>query len=309
MFRIYTAYPRWFCAGVDRAINLLKDVIDVYWTPIYVNHEIIHNKFIVDWFTKKWVIFEENISKIPSWSLVVISAHGVWPSYYASLKENWLKWIDATCPLVTKVHLEALQFIKKGYHIIYIGKKDHQEAQGVYDEDKNHITIVSNKEDVDRLDIFWVMPLALLTQTTLSLDDTKELSDYIKGKIPHIVTPPAWDICYATTNRQNAVKKLAEVVDTIFVIGSKNSSNSAKLKLTAEKLWKKAFLIDNASEIETSWIEWSSQIGVTSWASGPEELVQGVVELLEMNGGKFETELRVIEENMNFPYNIQNIKS
>lgn len=309
MFQIYTAFPRWFCAGVDRAINLLKDVIEVYGTPIYVNHEIIHNKFIVDWFTKKWVIFEEDISRIPHWSLVVVSAHGVGPSYYASLKANWLKWIDATCPLVTKVHLEALQFIKKWYHIIYIGKKDHQEAQGVYDEDKNHITIVSNKEDVDRLDISWDMPLALLTQTTLSLDDTKELSLYIKEKFPGIVTPPAGDICYATTNRQNAVKKLAEIVDTVFVIWSKNSSNSAKLKLTAQKLWKKAFLIDNASEIDLAWLEWSSHIWVTSGASGPEELVQWVVELLEQNGGIFKEELRVIEENMNFPYNINNIKS
>lgn len=304
MFQIYTAYPRWFCAGVDRAINLLKEVIEVYGTPVYVNHEIIHNKFIVNWFTKKWVIFEENVEKIPSWSLVVVSAHGVGPSYFQSLKKNGLRYIDATCPLVTKVHLESLQFIKKGYHIIYIWKKDHQEAQWVYDEDKNHITIVSNKDDVDTLDFSSEFSLALLTQTTLSLDETSELTQYIQQKYPDIVLPAASDICYATTNRQNAVKKLSEVVDMVFVIGSKNSSNSTKLKLTAEKLWKKAYLIDDASEIQKDWLVWIDTIGVTSWASGPEELVQWVVEWLTQNGWVFKEELKVIEENMNFPYNI-----
>ncbi len=309
-FQIYTVFPRWFCAGVDRAINLLKDVLEVYWAPVYVNHEIIHNTFIVSWFTKKWVIFEEDVTKIPSWSLVVVSAHWVWPSYYTSLRKLWLRYIDATCPLVTKVHLEALQFIKKGFHILYIGKKDHQEAQWVFDEDTNHITIVSSKEDVD---VFferfpsvqqWQSSLALLTQTTLSVDDTKELIDYIQQKYPSIVLPSASDICYATTNRQNAVKQLSQVVDVVFVIGSKSSSNSTKLKMTAEKLWKKAYLIDNADEIDLHWLQWVESIWVTSGASGPEELVQSVVTFLETQWWKFVQEIRVVEENMKFPYTL-----
>lgn len=311
MFQIYTVFPRWFCAWVDRAINLLKDVLEVYGAPIYVNHEIIHNKYIVDWFTKKWVIFEEDITKIPSWSLVMVSAHWVWPSYYQALKTHWLRYIDATCPLVTKVHLEALQFIKKWFHILYIGKKDHQEAQWVYDEDTQHITIVSNKEDVDRFfnlfswNLEWKYShLALLTQTTLSIDDTKELAEYVKNTFPNIALPVAWDICYATTNRQNAVKKLAMEVDIIFVIGSKNSSNSTKLKITAEKLWKRAYLVDNTSEIDPSWLQWVENIWVTSGASGPEEIVQEVVTFLENQWWKFIQEIRVVEENMKFPYTL-----
>lgn len=304
MFQIYTAFPRWFCAGVDRAISLLKEVIDVYGTPVYVNHEIIHNKFIVDFFVQKWVIFEEDVTKIPAWSLVVVSAHGVWPSYFQSLRERNLRYIDATCPLVTKVHLEALQFIKKGYKIIYIGKKDHQEAEWVHDEDKQNITIVSSKQDVDNLAFSQENFLALLTQTTLSIDDTRELIEYIQQKFPQIVLPASSDICYATTNRQNAVKKLAEMVDVVYVIGSKNSSNSSKLKLTAEKLGKKAFLIDDTDEIDLKDLENVNRVWVASGASGPEELVQKVVTYFSENGWVFQEELRVVEENMQFPYNL-----
>lgn len=304
MFQIYTAFPRWFCAGVDRAISLLKEVIDVYGTPVYVNHEIIHNKFIVDFFVQKWVVFEEDVTKIPEWSLVVVSAHGVGPSYFQSLRERNLRYIDATCPLVTKVHLEALQFIKKGYKIIYIGKKDHQEAEWVHDEDKQNIRIVSSKQDIDNLGFSQENSLALLTQTTLSVDDTRELIEYIQQKFPQIVLPASSDICYATTNRQNAVKKLAEMVDVVYVIGSKNSSNSSKLKLTAEKLGKKAFLIDDIDEIDLKDLENASRVWVASGASGPEELVQKVVTYLLENGWVFQEELRVVEENMQFPYNL-----
>lgn len=305
MFSVYTAFPRGFCAGVNRAVHLLDDVIKIYGAPVYLNHEIIHNKFIVDSFAKKWVIYEENIENIPSWSLVVVSAHWVWPSYYASLKQRWLRYIDATCPLVMKVHLEAFQFIKKGYKIIYIGKKDHQEALWILDEDRANIVIISNKNDVDALHYEEGISLVLLSQTTLSVDDTKELVDYIQKKYPQIVLPLASDICYATTNRQNAVKKLSEMVDVVFIIGSKNSSNSNKLKLVAESLWKKAYLIDDASEIDIYWLEWADSVWVASWASGPEELVQEVLSFLVLNGWVFKEELRVAQENTTFPYEIK----
>lgn len=305
------------------------EIVAAYPPPIYVNHEIIHNTFVVRMFERKWVIFESDLDKIPRWSLVVISAHGTWPSYFAKLRERWMNWIDATCPLVEKVHREARDFIAKGYHIIYIGKKWHQEAVGVMDEGEKYFTLVESEKDIESL-VRWYTAngeteertgseekeildcfvhrndgkgkLALLTQTTLSVDDTSKLIDKIQLQFPDIVLPKAWDICYATTNRQKAVKALAEKVDIVIVVGSKNSSNSSKLRHVAEEMWKKAYLIDGADEIEQIWFDNCSSVWVTAWASGPEELVEWVIEKLSILGGVFAEELRVVEEKVEFPY-------
>lgn len=229
-----------------------------------------------------------------------------------------MRWIDATCPLVEKVHREARDFISKWYHILYIGKDGHQEAVGVIDEWEKHFTLIEKKEDIEKItdprlqildssvldlssDIYH-SPLALLTQTTLSVDDTQVLIDTIVERFPDIVLPKAWDICYATTNRQKAVKALAEKVDIVLVVWSKNSSNSSKLRHVAEEMWKRAYLIDTSEDIDISWFSWISTVWVTAWASGPEELVEWVVKYLEWVGGVFSEELRVVEEMVEFPY-------
>lgn len=307
MFEIYTVFPRWFCAGVFRAVNMLEDIVTEYGVPIYINHEIIHNRYINEYFSKKWVIHEENIDNILEWSILVVSAHGVGPSFFTKLREKKIRYIDATCPLVEKVHREALNFIKQWHKIIYIGQKNHQEALWVQDFAPESITIISNKEDA-----LWFLhsqewqdsKFALLTQTTLSVDDTRELIEYVQTLFPTIEMPKAWDICYATTNRQNAVKQLSEKVDTVFIVGSKNSSNSNKLKYLAEKMWKKAYLVDNAWEILDEYLNSAKKIWISAWASGPEDLVQGVVAYLEEKWGTFMWEVRVVEEKVTFPYKI-----
>jgi 4-hydroxy-3-methylbut-2-enyl diphosphate reductase len=275
-------------------------------------------------FERKWVIFESDIEKIPSWSLIVVSAHGTGPSYFAKLREKNMRWIDATCPLVEKVHREARDFIAKWYHILYIGKKWHQEAVWVMDEGEKNFTLIESEEDIEKLlytvtwwytkngesewnNLNW-WKLALLTQTTLSVDDTAKLIEKIQNVFPDIILPKAWDICYATTNRQKAVKVLTEKVDLVLVVGSKNSSNSSKLRHVAEEMGKIAYLIDGPDDIEQVWFNNCTSIGVTSGASGPEELVEGVVRHLVTLGGMFSEELRVVEEKVEFPY-IITIKS
>lgn len=219
------------------------EVVASYPPPIYVNHEIIHNKFIVKMFERKWVIFEEDISKIPEQSRVVISAHGTWPTYYKSLRERKIQWIDATCPLVEKVHREARIFIEKGYHILYIGKRGHQEANGVLDENPEKFTIIENEHDFQnflekKYKELASSKIALLTQTTLSIEETEWLIRRVQWAIPAVELPKSGDICYATTNRQNALRELAKTVDLVLIVGSKNSSNSSKLQRLAESLEK-----------------------------------------------------------------------
>lgn len=285
---------------------MLDEIVKLYGAPVYVNHEIIHNKFIISYFEKKWVIFGQEIESIPENSLIVVSAHGVGPSFFTRLQERKLRYVDATCPLVEKVHKEAANFVKNGYKIVYIWQKNHQEAMGVKDFSPENITVISSKEEADSTLITLTgEKLALLTQTTLSVDDTQELIEYVKSLFPLIELPRAGDICYATTNRQNAVKKLAEKVDTIFIVGSKNSSNSNKLKYLAEKLWKKAFLIDTYTDIDASSLSWVSSVGVSSWASWPEELVQWVVQYLTTRWWTFVEEIRVVEEKITFPYSLE----
>jgi 4-hydroxy-3-methylbut-2-enyl diphosphate reductase len=253
-------------------------------------------------FERKGVIFEADLDKIPPWSLVVISAHGVGPLYRQKLRSRWIRWIDATCPLVEKVHREAINFINSGYHIIYIGKRWHQEALWVLEEWTDRFSLVENLSDLDWLEIQG--PVALLTQTTLSVDDTKILIESARARFPDIVLPKTSDICYATTNRQNALRALALETECIFIVGSKNSSNSTKLLKLAWNLGKRAYLIDWADEIKEEWLLNVSRIGVTSWASWPEELVSGVIDSLVSIGGIFEREIRITEEKIEFPYTL-----
>ncbi|RME92074.1 MAG: 4-hydroxy-3-methylbut-2-enyl diphosphate reductase [Candidatus Hydrogenedentota bacterium] len=278
---VLLASPRGFCAGVDRAIEIVETALKVYGTPLYVKHEIVHNKHVVQNFIEKGVIFVEEISAIPNHSTVIFSAHGVSPQVWQEAKERHLNIIDATCPLVTKVHLEAKRYAKEGKHILLIGHKNHVETQGTYGEAPDKITIIETVEDVKRLHFPEDMPLAYLTQTTLSVEDTKEIIDALKEKYPHIEGPKKNDICYATTNRQLAVHEISERADLVLVLGSANSSNSNRLKELASKKGIPAYLIDSAKEIQSEWITDSVQvIGVTAGASAPESLVQEVLDEL-----------------------------
>ncbi len=279
------------------------DIVSSYPPPIYVNHEIIHNSYVVKMFERKWVIFESNLDAIPMGWLIVISAHGTGPSYFQELRKRGLRWIDATCPLVEKVHIEARNYINKGYHILYIWKKWHQEALWVIDEGSLHFTLIEKKEDLHQVD--QQLPLALLTQTTLSVDDTEVLIETAKNMFPQIVLPKTSDICYATTNRQNALKSLAEHCEVIIVVGSKNSSNSNKLKNLAESLGNTAYLVDDARELESSWFLEGKSVWVTAWASWPEELVEGVLEKLKEFSWIFDSEIKTTEERMEFPYTLR----
>jgi 4-hydroxy-3-methylbut-2-en-1-yl diphosphate reductase len=288
---------------------MLMEVVATHPAPIYVNHEIIHNSFVVKMFERKGVIFEPDLDNIPEWSLIVISAHGTGPSYFEKLRVRNMRWCDATCPLVEKVHREARDLIARDYHILYIGKEWHQEAVWVMDEGEKYFTLIESEEDLEKIvnRKSWVVnqKLALLTQTTLSVDDTAALTEKIVEKYPDILLPRSADICYATTNRQHAVKELAQKVDLVLVVGSKNSSNSSKLRHVAEAIGKRAYLIDSQEDIDMVWFEWVSSLWVTAWASGPEELVDGVVRYLEELGWEFIAELRVVEEKVDFPYTLK----
>ncbi len=284
-FKIYLARPRGFCAGVNRAIETVKLALKKYGKPIYVKHAIVHNKYVVKELEKEGAIFVEDINAIPDNSVVVFSAHGSPPKHYEIAKRKNLKVIDATCPLVSKVHKEALEFIKNGYYIIYIGHKNHVEAIGVKGEAPERIDIIETKEEalnyIPKSD-----KLALLTQTTLSVDDTKEIIQILKRKFPDIVLPKRDDICYATQNRQDAVKKIAKLCELVLVIGSEESSNSNRLKEVAQKSGAKAYLIENYKYIQDEWLVNVKNVGITSGASTPEILVQEVINYLLDKGGE-----------------------
>lgn len=303
--KIFLASPRGYCAGVDRAIGMLDDIIAAYpWEMIYVNHEIVHNTFIVKYFERKGVIFSDDLDAIPTGSIMIFSAHGVAPSFVKAAKEKWLRCLDASCPLVIKVHNEAKKFIKEGYKIIYIGKKNHQEAIGVADNDLENIYIVGNKQEADELTFEAGQKLALLNQTTLSVDDTKELIAYVQNLYPQVMLPSFSDICYATTNRQEAVKELVHLVDALIIVGSQNSSNSVKLKLIGEKKVIPSILIDNKDELPETFLDDVQNIWISSGASAPDALVQDLIQYLETLWYVFEKEIKTKEEKMIFPYKI-----
>ena len=304
MFNIILASPRGYCAGVDRAIGMLRDILEAYGAPIYVNHEIVHNKFIVQYFEGKWVVFTDDLDRVAPWEIMVFSAHWVAPSYVEKVKQKWVRYIDASCPLVIKVHNEAKKFISDGYEVIYIGKHNHQEAIWVADNNLEKIHIISTLADLKALNFPADQKLALLNQTTLSVDDTKQLISQVQEKYPDIHLPSFSDICYATTNRQEAVKAIIGEIDALIIVGSKNSSNSVKLQWiwTAHSI--PSILIDSPDEIPEGFFENITHLWISSGASVSEDLVQKLISHLESLWWKFSKEIQVAEEKMIFPYTL-----
>ena len=299
--KIYLASPRGYCAGVSRAINIVDKVLQKHGKSIYVRHHIVHNDHIVKGFEKKGVIFVERIEEVPQGSVIVFSAHGSSPELYSLAKERNLTVYDATCPLVTKVHLEAKRYASEGYYITYIGHKNHPEAVGVMGEvPAESIMLIDSLADIAKLKVPSGKEIIVLTQTTLSMDDTKQIVDEIKKKYPQAMLPPAFDICYATQNRQNAVKELAKKTEIIFVVGSKTSSNSNKLRDVAVKQGIEAHLINDKTEIDMNWVENKSIVGVTAGASAPDELIREVINYLS-NKKTVVEEITTIKESIIFP--------
>ncbi len=298
--RVVLAAPRGFCAGVVRAIDIVETVVRLLPPPIYVRKEIVHNRFVVDYFRRKGVIFVNELDEVPDGATVIFSAHGVSPAVRETAKRKSLRVIDATCPLVTKVHLEAIRFAQEGYSIILIGHEGHEEVEGTMGEAPDCTYLVQSVEDVEKLQVPTPEKVAYLTQTTLSVDDTSEIVAALKRKFPKIVGPRTDDICYATQNRQNAVKALAKQVDVILVIGSQNSSNSQRLREVAISQGCPAYLIDGAEHINTDWLWDAESVGLTSGASAPEILVRQVIQRLQDLGAREVVEFRLTEERVQF---------
>jgi 4-hydroxy-3-methylbut-2-en-1-yl diphosphate reductase len=300
--QIILAKPRGFCAGVDRAIDIVNRAIEKLGAPIYVRHEVVHNRFVVDNLRKKGAIFVDHLTDVPSGSTVIFSAHGVSPEVRAEAQTRQLQIFDATCPLVTKVHMEVVRYSRKAYECILIGHAGHPEVEGTlgqYNNPNGAIYLVEDEQDVAALQVKNQEKLAFVTQTTLSMDDTKKIIDALLKKFPNIKSPARDDICYATQNRQDAIKKLAPDCDVFLVVGSENSSNSNRLRELAERMGCHAYLIDSAAMIKEYWFEQCRVVGVSAGASAPEVLVQEVVQHLEKMGG-IVSESQGIEEKIVF---------
>lgn len=287
--KVLLASPRGFCAGVARAVKAVEDTLEIFGAPVYVKHEIVHNKHVVEALEKKGAITIEELSEAPDGSVVVFSAHGSPVAHYTEARARGMRLIDATCPLVTKVHLEVQRFLKDGYSIVYIGHQGHIEGVGVLGEAPDvTIPIVETVADVEKLDIGSPEKLVYLTQTTLSIDDTKKVIEALQKRYPQIVAPPLEDICFATTNRQTAVKALAKECDLVLIVGSQSSSNSTRLMETANALGTRSYLIDDVKDIDVSWFEGVEVVGMSAGASAPEHLVQGVVAFITSQGATVE---------------------
>ena len=306
--KIILARPRGFCAGVDRAIDVVETALEIFGPPVYVKHAIVHNIHVVENLKIKGAIFVEDLDEVPppaagqAKSVLVFSAHGTDPAVKEEAKRRGHKVIDATCPLVTKVHLEAQRYVREGYFVIYVGHRDHPEPAGVFGEvPKGTAVLIEGADEVEALKV----PhdeLVYLTQTTLSLTDTKQTVDKLKSKFPNIIAPPSSDICYATTNRQAAARALAKKVDLVLVIGSKTSSNSQRLVEVAKEEGTKAYLVDDESMIDNRWLNGVGVLGITSGASAPEYLVSRVVNFIKSKNKKASIEaLDVLEEEIKFP--------
>lgn len=281
---IYLAVPRGFCAGVDRAVHIVESAIEKFGTPIYVRHEIVHNKYVVNRLKEMGAVFVEEVDEVPIGSTVIMSAHGVAESVYEQSAERNLKVLDATCPLVKKVHFSAKKHLSQGRDMILIGHDGHAEVEGTLGQvPAGKMHIVGDSEDVYKLDIPVETKLAYITQTTLSVGETKGIISTLKEKYPNIVGPKKGDLCYATTNRQEAINGLCEIVDVVLVVGASNSSNSNRLKELAESSGVRAYLISSKDDLRLEWFENCSKIGVSSGASAPEILVKGVIKELEVN--------------------------
>jgi 4-hydroxy-3-methylbut-2-enyl diphosphate reductase len=302
--KINLANPRGFCAGVDRAIDIVNRALELFSSPIYVRHEVVHNKFVVEDLQARGAIFVDELSEVPDNSVVIFSAHGVSQKVKKEAESRLFKVFDATCPLVTKVHMEVSRYSQDGHECILIGHKGHPEVEGTmgqYDYSQGgNIYLVENEADVQNLIVNNPKKLAYVTQTTLSIDDTEKVIHSLKARFPHIYGPKKDDICYATQNRQDAVKILSQTNDVILVVGSPNSSNSNRLNELAQRMGAQSYLIDDASEIDSDWIKGAKSIGITAGASAPEILVQSVVSKLKELGGSQESEVLGIEENISF---------
>jgi len=301
--KIFLANPRGFCAGVDRAIEIVERAIEKHGAPVYVRHEVVHNKFVVNNLKKKGAIFIEEIDEVPKGSVVIFSAHGVSQAVRKDATKISDTIYDATCPLVTKVHKEVVRRQKQNHQVILIGHAGHPEVEGTLGQSNksSRITLIESVKDIKDLDLSEDLDISYTTQTTLSVDDTKQIVDSLKTKFPKIQAPKKSDICYATQNRQDSVKAMIKNSEILLVIGSKNSSNSNRLKEIAENEGKPAYLIDGATDIQNAWLNGKNSIGVTAGASAPEVLVQAVVSYLMMNGGSEIIEVSGVKESVNFP--------
>jgi len=301
---IRLANPRGFCAGVDRAIAIVNRALEVFGRPIYVRHEVVHNKFVVDDLRQRGAVFVDELEQVPNGAIVIFSAHGVSKAVQEEAASRGLKVFDATCPLVTKVHMEVTRYGRQGVEAVLIGHAGHPEVEGTmgqYDTASGGaIYLVENEEDVARLAVRDASNLAFVTQTTLSVDDTARVIDALRSRFPQIQGPRKDDICYATQNRQDAVKTLAEACQVVLVVGSPNSSNSNRLRELAERMGAQAFLIDNADQIRREWLDGARSVGLTAGASAPEILIQQVVDRLREWGGMTPREITGREENVVF---------
>ena len=298
--KIFLLKPRGFCAGVVRAIDVVKIALDLYGPPVYVRKEIVHNKHVVDELREAGAVFVEELDEVPVGARAIFSAHGVAPSVRKQAKERRLDVIDATCPLVTKVHLEAVRFARDGYSIVLIGHKDHDEVIGTLGEVPDRSHLVETLDDVDRLELPDPTRVRYLTQTTLSLDETRDLVNRLKERFPHLQGPPAQDICYATQNRQMAVKAISEAIDLLLVVGSQNSSNSKRLVEVGDNFGTRSHLVNDCSDIDTAWLEGVKNVGVTAGASAPEHLVQELIEFLSEQGFRQMEEIELVDEDVRF---------
>ncbi|MGZ4312497.1 MAG: 4-hydroxy-3-methylbut-2-enyl diphosphate reductase [Solirubrobacteraceae bacterium] len=294
------AAPRGYCAGVDRAVQTVERALELYGAPVYVRKEIVHNKHVVEQLRDRGAVFVDAETEVPEGATVVFSAHGVAPSVHANAQQRRLQTIDATCPLVTKVHREALKFAAEGYTIVLIGHAGHEEVEGTMGEAPEHIVLIEDEAGVDSLQVRDPEKVAYISQTTLSVDETRAIITRLRERFPAIVGPRTDDICYATTNRQAAVKQLAQQSDLVLVIGSGNSSNSNRLVEVAREHGADSHLIDNESQVCEEWLEGKRVVGITSGASAPEELVQRLVQFFRDRGTAEVRELEVVQEDVRF---------
>jgi 4-hydroxy-3-methylbut-2-enyl diphosphate reductase len=299
-FEILLASPRGFCAGVDRAIEIVELALEVYDKPVYVRHEIVHNRHVVEDLRAQGAIFTENLAEIPEGSLVIFSAHGIAPAVRAEAAARKLRALDATCPLVTKVHVEALRYARDGIEIVLVGHRGHVEVEGTLGHAPGRMHLVETLDDVAKLEVRDPDKLAVLTQTTLSVDDTREIVAALRARFPSIRLPGKDDICYATQNRQNAVKALTERCDLVLVVGATSSSNSNRLVEVAAARGARAQLVEDAESIDPAWLTGATCVGVTAGASTPEFLVKAVTERLLALGGTHAEALAIVDEGVRF---------
>jgi 4-hydroxy-3-methylbut-2-enyl diphosphate reductase len=298
--KLLLAAPRGYCAGVDRAVQTVERALDLYGAPVYVRKEIVHNKHVVEQLRERGAVFVDQETEVPEGETVVFSAHGVAPSVHANAQTRSLRTIDATCPLVTKVHVEARKFAEQGYTIVLVGHAGHEEVEGTMGEAPDHIVLIETEADVDALEVEDPDRVAYISQTTLSVDETNTIIARLRERFPNITGPRTDDICYATTNRQAAVRQMAGQCDLVLVIGSANSSNSNRLVEVARDHGAASYLIDNEAEVREEWLEGVRVVGITSGASAPEDLVQRLVDFFRERGTTDVSEFEVVQEDVRF---------